>query len=135
MPSSNLDRLRETYHAFEHGQLERIPELFAPDGFYRTSGVFVGMDDEYRGHARIEEFWHASTEAWERLAVEMRRSAEYGDRVAAEVHMEGIGVESGLEFRFEAGHLVRFRDGLIVEFLAFPTWEQALEAGARLGST
>jgi hypothetical protein len=28
----------------------------------------------------------------------------------------------------EAGHLVRYRDGLIVEFAAFASWEQALAA-------
>jgi ketosteroid isomerase-like protein len=131
MPSGNVTRVRETYHAFERGQLERIPELFAPEGFYRTSGVFVGMADEYRGHARIEEFWHASTEAWERLTVEVGRITEYGDCVVAEALFEGIGVESGLQVKFAAGHLVRFRDGLIVEFLAFATWEQALEAAQR----
>jgi ketosteroid isomerase-like protein len=132
MPSRNITRLRETYHAFDHGQLERIPEFFAPDGFYRSSGVFVGMDAEYRGHDRIEELWHASTEAWETLAIEMWRTAEYGDWVVAEAHMEGIGAESGLEVAFEAGHLVRFGDGLILEFLAFPDFEQALEAAERL---
>jgi ketosteroid isomerase-like protein len=131
MPSGNVIRVRETYHAYEHGQLERIPELFAPEGFYRTSGVFVGLADEYRGHARIEEFWHASTEAWERLTIEVGRTAEYGDCVVAEAVFEGIGAESGLEVKFAAGHLVRFRHGLIVEFLAFATWEQALEAAQR----
>ncbi len=90
------------------------------------------MDDEYRGHARIEELWHASTEAWETLQIEPWRTAEFGDCVVAEAHMEGIGAESGLEVKFEAGHLVRFRDGLIVEFLAFPTFEEALEAAERL---
>jgi ketosteroid isomerase-like protein len=131
MESRYVIRLRETYDAFEHGQLERIPEFFAPEGYYRTSGVFVGMDDVYKGHARIEELWHASTEAWETLSIEAWRIASHGDCVVAEAHMEGIGAESGLEVSFEAGHLVRFRDGMIVEFLAFPTFEQALEAAGR----
>jgi ketosteroid isomerase-like protein len=134
MPSRNVNRLREVYHAFQHGQLERIPEFFAPEGYYRASGVFVGMDAEYRGHARIEELWHASTEAWETLTIEAWRTAEYGDCVVAEAHMEGIGAESGLEVSFEAGHLVRFSDGLIAEFQAFPSWEQALEAAERLST-
>jgi ketosteroid isomerase-like protein len=131
MPSGNVTRVREIYHAFEQGQLERIPEFFAPDGYYRTSGVFVGMADEYRGHARIEELWHASTEAWERLTIEVGRIEEYEDWVVAEALFEGIGAESGLEVKFAAGHVVRFRDGLIVDFLAFATWEQALEAAQR----
>ena len=134
MPSRNVARLHETYHAFVHGQLDRIPEFFAPDGFYRASGVFVGMDEVYRGHARIEQFWYASTEAWEWLTIEAGRTAEYGDYVVAEAHFKGVGAESGLEVAFDAGHLVHFRDGLIVEFLAFPTWQDAVDTGERLSS-
>jgi hypothetical protein len=37
--------------------------------------------------------------------------------------------ESKVEVRgVEAGHLVRFRDLKIVEFLAFPSWDEALAA-------
>ena len=86
------------------------------------------MDDEYRGHERIAELWYASTEAWETLVIEAGRMADHGNCVVAEALMEGVGAESGLEVTFAAGHLVRFRDGLIVEFSAFASWEQALEA-------
>ena len=63
MPSAHVTRVHETYRAFERGELARIPEFFAPEGFYRTSGVFVGMNDVYSGHGGIEEFRHAWTEA------------------------------------------------------------------------
>jgi ketosteroid isomerase-like protein len=92
------------------------------------------MADVYRGHARIEELWHASTEAWEWLTIEAARTAEYEDCVVAEARCRGVGAESGLEVSFEAGHLVRFRDGLVTEFLAFPTWDEAREAAERLST-
>ncbi len=128
MASPNVTRLLETYEAFVHGRLELIPEIFDPDGFYSSSGVFVGMDDEYRGHQRIAELWYASTEAWETLTAEAGRIEEHGDCVVAEALFKGMGAESGLEVSFAAGHLVRFRDGKIVEFSAFPSFEEALEA-------
>ena len=39
-----------------------------------------------------------------------------------EVQFRGRGAGSGVEVTIEAGHLVRFRDGLIVEFAAFASW-------------
>ena len=50
-----------------------------------------------------------------------------GDLVLARVHFTGRGAGSGIEVDIEAGHLIRFRDRLIVEFSAFATWQMALE--------
>ena len=40
----------------------------------------------------------------------------------------GGGLGSGVEVTIDAGHLVRFRDGLICEFSAYASWEEALAA-------
>ena len=128
MSNENVARLLETYDAFVEGQLERIPEFFDPDGFYRTSGVFPGMQEMYRGHDGIEALWHASNEPWESFEIEALRTATDGDCVAAQVQFKGRGAGSGVEVTQQAGHLVRFRDGLIVEFAAFASWEHALAA-------
>lgn len=128
MSTENVARLLETYDAFVEGELERIPEFFDPDGFYRTSGVFPGMQERYVGHDGISEFWHAANEPWESFEIEPLRTAAQGDCVAAEVQFRGRGAGSGVEVTIEAGHLVRYRDGLIVEFAAFASWEQALAA-------
>ena len=46
----------------------------------------------------------------------------------AQIWLTGRGRESGIEVKgVEAGHLVRFRNLKIVEYLAFPTWDLALE--------
>jgi ketosteroid isomerase-like protein len=131
MSTDNATRMLETYDAFVAGKLERIPEFFAPDGFYRTSGVFPGMQERYVGHDGIAEFWHAANEPWEWFEIEPLRTTTDGDCVVAEVQFRGRGAGSGVEVTIEAGHLVRFRDGLIVEFAAFASWEQALAASDR----
>ncbi len=46
--------------------------------------------------------------------------------------LDGRGLGSGIDVRFEAGHVVRFRELKIVEFLAFPDWAAALEHWERL---
>ena len=40
----------------------------------------------------------------------------------------GRGLGSGVEVTIDAGHLVRFRDGLIREFSAYASWDEALAA-------
>lgn len=131
MSAENVARLLETYDAFVEGELERIPEFFDPAGFYRTSGVFPGMQERYLGHEGIEALWHAANEPWEHLEIETLRTAADGDCVVAEVRFRGRGAGSGVEVTLEAGHLVRFRDRLIIEFSAYASWEQALAASKR----
>ena len=127
MSADNVARLMETYDAFVAGDLERIPEFFDPEGFYRTSGVFPGMQDRYLGHQQIEVFWHSANEPWEWFEIEVEETIAQGDLVLARVHFTGRGAGSGIEVDIEAGHLIRFRDRLIVEFSAFATWQMALE--------
>jgi ketosteroid isomerase-like protein len=125
--SPELARLLEVYDAFVEGRLECIPEYFAPDGSYRPSGVFPGMRDRYDGHDGIADLWHASTEPWEWLQIDIGRTLVRDTDVVSQIWLSGRGRESQVEVRgVEAGHLVRFRDGKIVEFLAFPSWELAL---------
>jgi ketosteroid isomerase-like protein len=124
--SPELARLLEVYDAFVEGRLECIPEYFAPDGSYRPSGVFPGMRDRYEGHDGIADLWHASTEPWEWLEIDIGRTLVRDTDVVTQIWLSGRGRESQVEVRgVEAGHLVRFRDGKIVEFLAFPSWELA----------
>jgi ketosteroid isomerase-like protein len=128
MATDNVARLLETYEAFVAGELERIPEFFDPEGFYRTSGVFPGMKERYVGHEEIEVFWHAANEPWEYFEIEPQRTVAAGDCVVAGVRFVGRGLGSGVEVTIDAGHLVQFRDGLICEFSAYASWEEALAA-------
>ena len=126
--SPELARLFDIYDAFVHGRLECIPEYFDPEGFYKTSGVFPGMRDRYVGHEEIAEFWHSATEPWASLEIEIGRTMVRGDAVVAQIWLNGRGRESGVEVKgVEAGHVVRFRELKIIEFLAFASWDLALE--------
>jgi hypothetical protein len=129
--SPELTRLLEVYEAFVEGRLECIPEYFAPDGSYRPSGVFPGMRDRYEGHDGIADLWHASTEPWEWLQIDIGQTRVRDADVVAQIWLSGRGRESQVEVRgVEAGHLVRFRELKIVEFLAFPSWELAVSENA-----
>ena len=86
------------------------------------------MKERYAGHEEIEVFWHAANEPWEYFEIEPHRTAAAGDCVVAEVRFTGRGLGSGVEVTIDAGHLVRFRDGLIREFWAYASWDEALAA-------
>ncbi len=86
------------------------------------------MRERYVGHDEIREFWHAATEPWESLQIEIGRTMARGEDVVAQIWLTGRGRQSRVEVRgVEAGHLVRFRELKIVEFLAFATWDLAVE--------
>ena len=90
--------------------------------------MFPGMRERYVGHEEIAEFWHAATEPWESLQIETGRTMARGEDVVAQIWLTGRGRHSRVEVRgVEAGHLVRFRELKIVEFLAFATWDLAVE--------
>jgi hypothetical protein len=90
------------------------------------------MRDRYVGHDGIADLWHASTEPWEWIRIEPGKTLVSGTDVVAQIWLHGRGLESQVEVKgVEAGHLVRFRDLKIVEFLAFPTWEDARAALGR----
>ena len=126
--SPELARLFAIYDAFVEGRLECIPEYFHTDGCYRPSGVFPGMLDRYVGHEEIAEFWHAATEPWESLQIETGRTMARGEDVVAQIWLTGRGRHSRVEVKgVEAGHLVRFRELKIVEFLAFASWDLAVQ--------
>jgi ketosteroid isomerase-like protein len=126
--SPELARLLDIYEAFVEGRLQCIPEYFHAGGCYRPSGVFPGMLDRYVGHEEIAAFWHAATEPWESLRIEVGRTLVSGDDVVTQIWLTGRGRQSGIDVKgVEAGHLVRFRELKIAEFLAFPTWDLAVK--------
>ena len=128
MSSPELARLFDIYDAFVEGRLECIPVYFDAGGSYKTSGVFPGMRDRYVGHEEIRQFWHAATEPWESLQIDIGQTMVRGEEVVAQIWLTGRGRQSQVEVKgVEAGHLVRFRDLKIVEFLAFASWDLALE--------
>jgi hypothetical protein len=132
--SRELARLFDIYDAFVEGRLECIPAYFEANGCYRTSGVFPGMRDRYVGHEEIAEFWHAASEPWESLQIEIGQTTTRGEDVVAQIWLTGRGRHSGVEVKgVEAGHLVRFRELKIVEFLAFASWNLAVAQLRRAG--
>ena len=85
--------------------------------------MFPGMRDCFVGHQEIAEFSHAATEPWGSLRIDTGRTMARGEVGVAQISLSGLGRQSQVEVRgVEAGHLVRFQELKIVEFLAFPSW-------------
>ena len=90
--------------------------------------VIKRLTDLRKGLIDFLEFWQAATEAWESLQLEVGKTHVRGEDVVAQIWLSGRGRESGLDVEgIEAGHLVRFRNLKIVEFLAFPTFDLAVK--------
>ena len=108
---------RERFLAILDPDVEWIAREGPPD----LQGEFHGIEQARRYYAR----WAS---AWEEWAWEIEETRERGDRVATRTWLTGRGRESGLVLDMRIGQVWTFRDGRVVRYEAFPSWEQALKA-------
>ena len=76
--------------------------------------------------ARQLDAWWAS--AWEEWGWEIEEAQERGNLVVTRTWVTGRGRESGLVLDMRIGQMWSFRDGKVIRYQTFPTWEQALQA-------
>jgi len=88
--------VRRGVAAWNAGDLDALLALLDPGGYVRTSGAFVGMRREYRGHDEFREFWEDFRGSWETIEVHLEELDHVGPAVLATAHFRGIGRE-GLE--------------------------------------
>jgi ketosteroid isomerase-like protein len=83
----------------------------------------------YRGHAGVREFWRGWAGTFENFEFRIDEVVDAGGGdVVVRIHQAGTGRGSGAAVSFYFGQLWTVRDGKVVEFRAFPDFEQALEA-------
>jgi uncharacterized protein len=83
----------------------------------------------YCGHDGVREFWRSWTGTWDDFDFHLERAVDAGgDCVVASIHQVGRGRGSGVGVEQRFGQVWTVRNGRIVRFCAFPTFEAALEA-------
>ncbi len=127
--SDNVRLIRESYAAWDRGDLDWILEHAEPDVEFHSSGLFLDNPDVYRGRDGIETLFREFFTGWAELHMDIERVVDLrDDRVLGLVTFRGVGKESGLPVEFELAHLVQLRDGRFLRTDAFPSWEEGLRA-------
>jgi len=88
----------------------------------------LGLDisDRYLGAAGVRDFFTAWEEAWEVFEADPQEVLDFGDTYLILLRLHGRARGSGLEIDQNAGHLYRWRRGMIVRAELYGTREQAL---------
>jgi ketosteroid isomerase-like protein len=83
----------------------------------------------YHGHDGVREFWRSWVGTWRDFDFELEEAIDAGgDQVVARVRQVGRGRGSGVDVELRFGQIWTVRDGRIVRFRTFPSFEEALEA-------
>jgi ketosteroid isomerase-like protein len=106
--------------------LAALRELTGPDVEWR-SFFAISAGGVYRGHEALVDYFRDVEDAFESLRPSVDSMLEVGDLIVAvgRIHFRGSG--SGVETDVAAGWLLKFRDGRLRMFHAFPDPEQTLE--------
>ena len=129
MSQENVEIVRLAHEAWNRADLDEALLLIHPDAEWRgPSDLFLGMEEVYRGHAGIREWWEAAKEPWEYFESHIERTLEKGDRVVTVVRFEAVGKNSGVKVERPLVNVWELEGGLIVKFTAYYTLEEALDA-------
>ena len=124
----NVELVRQSYEAWNRGDLEWVLDHITPDYEWRTAQLFPDTEAVYSGREGFRQFWNTFREPWETLLIEVERIEPIGDdRVLALLRFHGRGRE-GVEVTLEYANLVTIENGMGSLNVGFADWQSALEA-------
>lgn len=127
MSQENVEIVRCAYESFNAGHDEWMSAIH-PNVEVTLSGVFPGIDSDYRGHDGVRRFRDTLFEAWEYFHAEPREIVDRGAYVGVVADLRAKGRESGVEVNLTFHQAFRIDGGLIERWASFPTLREALEA-------
>jgi ketosteroid isomerase-like protein len=129
MSEENVEIVRETFDAWNRGDLPAMEAYVDPDWEWRTAQKFPGVDAVYRGKEGFRQFWSTFREPWESIRAELERVEDLGHgQVLALITFYGKGKGSGVDVTTEYANVATIRDGLWVYAVGYSDWQSALEA-------
>ena len=128
MSQENVELVRQSYEAWNRGDLEWVLDHITPDFEWRTAQLFPDTEAVYRGREGFRRFWNTFREPWETLLIEVERIEAIGDdRVLALLRFHGRGRE-GVGATLEYANLLTIENGMASLNVGFADWQGALEA-------
>ena len=89
----NVELVRQSYEAWNRGDLEWVLDHITPDYEWRTAQLVPDTEAVYRGREGFRQFWNTFREPWETLLIEVERSSQ--SATIAYLHCSGSGAGGG----------------------------------------
>lgn len=131
MSQENLQLFREGLAAWNEGDYEAIVDMCHPDVVWTFSDRLPDATGRIEGRDAVRRFFETFTGDWSEISIRADRVVDAGADVVSDVAFLARG-RDGIEVSMRFVHVWTVRDGQIVRFRGFPTFDEALEAvGAR----
>jgi uncharacterized protein len=127
MSQENLDLFRTGLAAWNEGDYEAIVDMCHPDVEWTFSDRLPDATGHIRGRDEVRRFFETFTGDWSEISIRADRIADPGSEVVADVAFLAKG-RDGIEVAMRFVHVWTVRDGQIVRFRGFGSFEEALEA-------
>jgi ketosteroid isomerase-like protein len=128
MSQENVELVRESFDAWNRGDLDNFLENISPEWEWHPARLFPGTDAVYHGKEGFTRFWNTFREPWESIRVEVERIEDLGDRVLALMMFHAKGKGSGVDVTGEYANVFTIRDGLVTYQVGYGDWRSALDA-------
>jgi ketosteroid isomerase-like protein len=126
MSQENVDLMRQMIESVNRGDEEGVAALMSPNVLcFPAQNQPESMP--FRGREAYVQYARGWQQAFEHYAVEPSEYLDLGEYVVAVGRVVARGRGSGAETSVEDAWLVRFRDGMAVEYRECGTKEKALE--------
>jgi ketosteroid isomerase-like protein len=128
-PDENVEALRRLFELVGDGENpDALYALLDPEVvFVIPAGDLEG--GEYRGHDGVRRYFRRWAGTWETWHFRPKRFEVIDEhRVAVDLFQRGRGKGSGVEVENRPGQLWTFRDGVVVRWENFASFEEALSA-------
>jgi ketosteroid isomerase-like protein len=118
---------RAGYDAWSRRDWEGFAAVLRPDVVWVTSGVLLGLDDEYVGREAVVAFLREFSETWEEISAVPLELRTVEDGTVCDVHFRARG-RGGVDVDRMFGHHLTFEDGRLRKLVTYEDFDQALAA-------
>jgi uncharacterized protein len=127
MSQENLALFRTGLAAWNAGDYEAIVAMCHPDVEWTFSDRLPDATGRIQGKYEVRRFFENFTSDWSEISIRADRIEDPGAHVVADVAFHAQG-RDGIEVSMRFIHVWTVKDGQIVRFRGFGSFEEALEA-------
>jgi ketosteroid isomerase-like protein len=127
MSQENVEMFQSGLAAWNAGDYEGIVDMCHPDVEWSFSDRLPDATGHIQGKEEVRRFFKTFTGDWSEISIRANRIADRGEDVVAEVAFVAKG-RDGIEVSMQFVHVWTVREGQIVRFRGFRSFEEALEA-------
>ena len=127
MSQQNLDLFRDGLSAWNQGDLQGILDMCHPDVVWTFSNRLPDATGDITGKQAVERFFDRFIADWAQISIRPVRVVDADDEIVAEVEFTAKG-RDGIEVSMRLVHVWTARDGQVIRFRGYATFDEALAA-------